>query len=62
MKGVLKGGRKWCDVESAARDVLGWNETVGQLIEQVAKHFVGTCIARQDIVNPSMENRDGLGK
>ena len=39
------------------RDVLGRNETVGQLIERVAKRFVGTCIARRDIVNPSIAIR-----
>jgi len=61
VKGALNDGRKRCDVESAARDVLGRNETVGRLIERVAKRFVGTCIARRDIVNPSIANRDSLG-
>jgi hypothetical protein len=61
VKGVLKAGRKWW-VGSDARDVLGRNETVGRLIERVANRFVGTCIARRDIVNPSMANQVGLGR
>jgi hypothetical protein len=60
VKGVLRVGRKWW-AGSDARDVLGRNETVGRLIERVANRFVGTCIARRDIVNPSMANQVGLG-
>ena len=51
---MLKDGRKGRDAKPVVRDVLGRNETVGRLIERVAKRFVGTCIARRDIVNPSM--------
>ena len=49
VKGALKDGRK--GRESAVRDVLGQNETVGWLIERVANRFAGTCIGRRDIVN-----------
>jgi hypothetical protein len=51
--------------------VLGRNETEGRLTERVANRFVGTCIARRDIVKLSMASRisvsqdepgDGTGK
>lgn len=54
-KGVLRDCWKWWRDESDASDVvLGLNETVGRLIERVANRFVGTCIARRVIVNPSI--------
>ena len=59
MKGVLKDSRKWWGDESEVRDVLGRNETAGRLIERVANRFVGICIARRDIVSPSIANRAG---
>lgn len=60
MKGVLKDSRKWWDGGSEVRGVLGRDKTVGQLIERVVKRFAGTCIARRDIVNPSIQA--GLAK
>lgn len=58
MKAVWRDGRTGYAAESDdVGDVLGRNETVGRLIERVAKRFVGTCIARRDIVNPSIANR-----
>ena len=62
MKGVLKDWRKWWDVESEVRGVFGRNETVGRLMERVAKRFAGTCIARRDIVNPSIDHQTGLAR
>ena len=54
-KGVLRDCWKWLNDESDASDVvLGLNEIVGRLIERVANRFVGTCIARRVIVNPSI--------
>ena len=52
---MLKDSRRWWDGESPeVRDGVGRNETVGRLIERVAKRLAGTCIARRDIVNPSI--------
>lgn len=59
---MLKGSRAWWDGESPeVSDGVGRNETVGRLIERVAKRFAGTCIARRDIVNPSISTLNQLG-
>lgn len=55
-------GRKLWDGESEVRVGFGRNEMVGRLIERVAKRFAGTCIARRDIVNPSIPIQVGLAR
>jgi hypothetical protein len=64
VKGVLNGCRNWRDVgESEARGAaFGRNETVGRLMDRVANRFAGTCIARRDIVNPSIDSQTGLAR
>jgi len=63
MKGIFKTGssRERCDGESEVRGVLGREVIVGRLIDRVARRFVGSCIARRDIVSPSMCWRRGDG-
>ena len=59
VEGVLNDGRKERDIELIVRDVLGQNEIAGRLIERVANHLVGTCVARWDILNLSMAPEGG---
>ena len=61
-KGVLKDSWKWWDGESEVRNGVGRNEIVGRLIERVVKRFAGTCIARRDIVNPSIPDQVGFAR